>query len=200
MYTLYFLPGACSLATQVVLRELNLPFELKNKNQVDHFRELNPLGTVPVLSAKEEVLTEGAAILIYLLEKHAGSMLPQAQPQRRQVIENLMFANATVHPAYGTLFFIKNTLAEGEAQTAAFRAAATRLEAIWQVVEDKLSVQYFLGGDEVSPVDILLTVYAGWGDYFPVDINIGPKSRAMIARVKQLPSYVASVSAERDAS
>ncbi|MDX1452350.1 MAG: glutathione S-transferase N-terminal domain-containing protein, partial [Oleiphilaceae bacterium] len=60
MYTLYFLPDACSLATQVVLHELNLPVSLVNKQTLVDFNAINPVGTVPVLQKDSKTYTEGA--------------------------------------------------------------------------------------------------------------------------------------------
>ena len=37
MYTLYFLPSACSLATQAILNELNQPVELIHKGEAGNF-------------------------------------------------------------------------------------------------------------------------------------------------------------------
>ncbi len=49
MYTLYYLPDACPLATQVVLHELDQPVEIINMQTVENFSAINPVGTVPVL-------------------------------------------------------------------------------------------------------------------------------------------------------
>ena len=41
----------------------------------------------------------------------------------------------------------------------------------------------YLGGQDISPADILLAVYSRWGDFFPVDIVLGPRSRQMVDAV-----------------
>ena len=46
MYKLYYLPGACSLAIQVVLHELNQPVAIVNKNTIENFNSINPVGVV----------------------------------------------------------------------------------------------------------------------------------------------------------
>ncbi|MBX9915280.1 MAG: glutathione S-transferase N-terminal domain-containing protein, partial [Pseudomonadaceae bacterium] len=75
MYKLYYAPGACSLATHVLLLELGQPVELINKNTVSNFAALNPLGAVPVLVDGDKVLREGAALVLYLLGKHPNNLL-----------------------------------------------------------------------------------------------------------------------------
>ena len=95
MYTLYYLPGACSLATQVVLHELNQAVDIVDIQQLSDFSDINPVATVPVLIDGESTLREGAAILLYLLNKHPSHMLPTSGTDREQAIENILFANAT---------------------------------------------------------------------------------------------------------
>lgn len=200
MYKLYFSPGACSLATQVILRELNQPFELLNKAQIMDYPQINPVGAVPALAAEGKVLTEGAAIILYLLGKHPNDLLPTEPGARQQAIENLMFANATMHPAYGKLFFINSVMDEGDAKRQAFVAAAEQITRLWQQVENSLADQAYMGGKHLSPADILLAVYANWGQFFPVEIPLGPRTQSMIDRVRARPGYQASVAAERQAS
>ncbi|MBN7820064.1 glutathione S-transferase family protein [Bowmanella yangjiangensis] len=200
MYTLYFSQGACSLATQVILRELNLPVVLVSKARLADYQQVNPLGAVPALGVDNKILTEGAAIILYLLNKHPNELLPLAGDARQQAIEDLLFANATVHPAYSKLFFIGSALPDGEAKTQALNAAAEQINKLWNRVETKLANQPYLGGYRPSAADILLAVYESWGQYFPVSIELGPRSQAMIDRIRALPSYQASVAAEQQAA
>jgi glutathione S-transferase len=200
MYNLYFSPGACSLAVQVVLRELGQPFELINKASVANYQQINAVGAVPALEVDGTVLTEGAAIILYLLHKHANDLLPDEASARQQAIQQLMFANATVHPAYGKLFFLNSQLADGAVKQQLLRAAAEQISKLWQLVETRLQSQPYLGGQHYSAADILLAVYAGWGQFFPVTIDIGLRAQAMIDKVRALPGYQAAVAAEQQAS
>lgn len=80
---LYFAPMTCSLSPHIVLRELGLPFELvrvnnQSKRTADghDFREINPKGYVAALVLDNgEVLTEGPAILQFLLDQVPGNTL-----------------------------------------------------------------------------------------------------------------------------
>jgi glutathione S-transferase len=84
---LFYTPGACSLSPHIVLRELGLTFALeavdlktkKTESGAD-FTVINPKGYVPALQLEDgEVLTEGAAIVQYLADKHApGTLAPVA--------------------------------------------------------------------------------------------------------------------------
>jgi len=200
MYKLYYLPDACSLASQVVLRELEQDLELVNIQNINDFAALNPVATVPVLLDKNLTLREGAAVIIYLLEKHKSHMLPSEPMARSVAIRDIMFANATMHPAYSRLFFIANTSATVEAKQEMFDSAAQSITALWDVVEDQLQGQAFLGGNNVSAADIMLTVYSRWAASFPVNISLGVKTSQMIEAVLALPSFQQSLHAEHQQS
>lgn len=189
MYKLYFVPSACSLATQVVLNELKQPVEIINKADVTNFHDINPVGTVPVLVNEDQVYAEGAAVMLHLLERHPNNLFPADGQARQTAIQNIMFANATMHPAYSKLFFIANTDLNESAQNAAFETAAKAINHLWQVVEHRLTNQSFFGGDRLSAADIMLSVYSRWGDSFPVEIIIGPKTKAMIDHIIAMPSF-----------
>lgn len=67
-YTLYYKPGACSMAMHVILNELNVPFEAVKQDDLKapDFLKLNPRGQVPLLIVDGEPVKEGAAIITYL--------------------------------------------------------------------------------------------------------------------------------------
>ena len=73
MLTLYYAPGACSLAAHIVLEELGQPYRPQRMNlaqgeqkTADYLR-IHPLGRVPALTLEDGThLTENTAILPYL--------------------------------------------------------------------------------------------------------------------------------------
>lgn len=189
MYTLYCLPGTCSIASEVVLHELNQPVKIVMRSEVADYAAINPMGSVPALVDGDNIICEGAAIILHLLSKHQSPMLPAAGMARTKAIESIMFANATMHPAYGRLFFLKRVMPEGEVKMQTLQAAADAVSKVWQAAEQRLGDKLFLDGDKPGAADILLAVYARWGAYFPVNISIGPKATKMLAAVSALPSF-----------
>ena len=200
MYTLYFIPGACSLATEAILNELDQESTLVHKLDADHFETLNPVGTVPVLVDGDKVLNEGVSIILHLLNKHKNNLIPESGETRHRAIENMMFANATMHPAYGRLFFAQSNLGNAATRQQVFDSAAVAINKLWQVVEAKLEHTPYLGGQDISPADILLAVYSRWGDFFPVDIVLGPNSRRMVDAVLKRDSMQRAIQREQDYS
>lgn len=200
MYRLYFMKGACSLATQIIMRELGVSFELVDKASVPDFTAINPVGAVPALEVDGQVVTEGAAIILHLLRQHPDQTLAKRFVEDERQLQDLMFANATMHPAYGRLFFLGPRMSDGTIKDQLFNAVAAEITRLWTVVEGKLEGRRFLGGDEPSPADILLAVYANWGHYFPIDITIGPRATAMIEAVQQRESFRLSQAAEQDSA
>lgn len=200
MYTLYFLPGACSLATQVLLRELGQEVRLIHKNTVPDFQHLNPSQQVPVLQHKGETLTEGAAIMLCLLKRHANNIWPTTPSAEQAALTDLLFANATMHPAYGRLFFISRHIEDGEQQRRAYAAAAAAITLLWQQVERRLQHQPYLAGGEFGVADLLLAVYSRWGQFFPISITLGPRTQLMLSNVIARSSFQQALLAEQQTS
>lgn len=110
---LYYSPGACSLATHIVLRELDLPFELERVDTATgrtetgaDFRAINPKGYVAVLELDDgQVLTESTALLQYVadLRPEAG-LAPEGGLARARLQEQLNFTSSELHKAFGPLF------------------------------------------------------------------------------------------------
>lgn len=198
MYTLYFLPDACSLAIHSILNELELPLELVHRQDAVDFERLNPAVTVPVLTRDDQVLNEGVAIVMQLMEQHDNQLLPRSGAFRQRALENMLFANASMHPAYGRLFFIDSAITDPIARQQAFVAAVVQINALWQAVETRLQGQPYLGGEQISPADFFLAVYSRWGAAFPVEIEVGALARGMIERVLERDSVQLAIQREQE--
>src|SRR5215468_2107536 len=105
MLTLYYAPGACSLAAHIVLEESGETYEArrvdfsKAEQRSEAYLKINPLGRVPVLALDSgEPLTENTAILPYL-GKRFGLWPKDALGEARALSWIGLFA-ASVHPAH----------------------------------------------------------------------------------------------------
>ena len=76
---LYYMPGACSLASHIVLEWLGKPYETHKLSRDElkgpEFLKINPLGAVPALADGDWTLTQNVAILEYLAEQAPQSKL-----------------------------------------------------------------------------------------------------------------------------
>jgi glutathione S-transferase len=107
MLTLYFAPGASSMAVHIALHEIGARFEgkpmsFKNGDlRSPSFLALNPEGKVPTLLIDRLPLTEVAAILFYLARRFPEArLLPPDDPDAEaQALSWMSFIASTLHPA-----------------------------------------------------------------------------------------------------
>src|SRR4051812_12408097 len=106
MLTLYFAPGASSMAPHIALFETGAVFEgrplsfRRDENKTPEYLAINPLGQVPTLVIDGRPLTEVAAILFYLARRYPqAGLIPEDAEGQAQVISWMSFIAATVHPA-----------------------------------------------------------------------------------------------------
>jgi glutathione S-transferase len=107
MLTLYFTPGASSMAPHIALHEVGAPFEshhislARNEHRTPAYLAINPEGKVPALLVDGRLMTEVAGILFYLARRYPdANLLPTGDIEAEaQAISWMSFIAATVHPA-----------------------------------------------------------------------------------------------------
>ena len=106
MLTLYFTPGASSMAPHIALHELDAAFDARpirldgKQNHAPDYLALNPEGKVPTLLIDGRPLTEVAAILFYLARRFPqAALLPRDIEAEAQALSWMSFIAATLHPA-----------------------------------------------------------------------------------------------------
>lgn len=203
MYKLYYSPGACSMAIHVALNECNAEVQLEKvdmmagQNRSPEFLKLNPRGQVPVLVDGNQVIREGAAQMIHILEKHKSPLLPESGQDRDLALEWLMFGNATLHPAYARVFFLKKNGPEDSTKDVLMETAVKMINKLWEEVETRLNNSTYICGEDLTIADILLTVIANWSPMVPKPIVIGAKTKAMFQKVIDRPAYKKALETEQ---
>ena len=198
---LYYKPGACSLASHIVLQEAGIACELdrvdteagKTEHGLD-FRAINPSGYVPALELEDgDVLTEGAAILQYLADRFpATGLAPQSGTlERAKMQQHLNFVASELHKAFSPFF------AASPPQGPAKDAALSKLDDKMRVFDDHLSDgRAHLLGQKFSVADAYLFVVANWTNFLGIDLTQWPNVSAFVTRVAARPSAQAAMRAE----
>ncbi len=105
MLTLYYAPGACSLASHIVLEESGEKYEAKRvdlgkgEQRTEGYLKIHPLGRVPALILDGgEPLTENTAILPYLGKRFG--LWPKDPIAEARALSLIGFFASSVHPAH----------------------------------------------------------------------------------------------------
>ncbi|KAA6405951.1 glutathione transferase GstA [Candidatus Tokpelaia sp.] len=192
---LYFMPGACSLASHIILHELGVEHNLirvdgASKRTADgkDYLQINPNGYVPALQLDDgRVLTEGPAILQYLADSHADKDLaPQCGSFERAKLQQwLNYTGTELHKNFGPLFAAAATPAEKQAATA-------KLEKRLQSVERQLEKTPYLLGDKFSVADAYLYVILRWASQLSLPLESFPSIRHYQERLAKRPGIIAA--------
>lgn len=194
-YTLYYKPGACSMAVHIVLNELGVPFDAVKQTDLKapEFLKLNPRGQIPLLIVDGEPVKEGAAILTYLVDTHdsAGVLMPKSGVPRAKALEWLMWCNASLHPACSKVFWLSKAGLEDSVKAELSKIFAGQVQALWDEADARLAKTKYLAGDSITVADILLAVIANWGVGVP-----GSNIKRVLKEVSTRPAYQKALQVE----
>lgn len=104
MLTLYYSPGACSMASHIALEETGEPYNAKetslatNEHKTPEYLAINPRGKVPALDVGGEVITENTAILSYIGKRFPETkMFPEDPMEQARCISQMAWFSNTPH-------------------------------------------------------------------------------------------------------
>lgn len=132
MYTLYYAPGACSLAVHIALNWTGAKYRTVQSNPGDpEYLKINPAAAVPALDiGQADALTQCSAILHYLAARFPTAKLGDDSTQERAADLNRWsaFITGDLHPAFFPVFMPQRyTLSEEEFALEQVRAAGMQL-------------------------------------------------------------------------
>jgi glutathione S-transferase len=173
---LYYFAGACSLATHIVLEWLDTPYETAKldlaRTKSAEFLALNPNGAVPLLVDGDFVLSQNAAILYYLAERHpAARLLGDGTPRgRADVLRWLCLLNSDVHPAFKPIFKPSRFHTDPSLAKAIVDTARTHVREYLELLDGRLQGRDWLA-NERSIADPYLFVLLRWSIKLKVELS-----------------------------
>lgn len=171
MMTLFYSPGACSLASHIVLEEMGAAYEThpvilaKGEQNAESYRKVNPRGKVPALRFEDgAVLTENVAILTYLARmKPEAGLMPSDPAAEARCLSMMAWFSNTVHPAFAHVArparFAEDQSAHDTLQATGRRTFQDCLQEIDAAVAGRTWMQ----GDQFTVCDPYALVFYGWG-------------------------------------
>ncbi|MBL8907634.1 MAG: glutathione S-transferase family protein [Rhizobiales bacterium] len=170
MYKLYNVKTWGSLAPHCVLEELGVPYQniWMTPEQVrdPKFKEISPLGLVPVLGLPDgRPIVESAAIIAFLTDAHADKKLAPApgEADHAEYLSFLVFMSVNLYQMFSVLY-APGMLADTDAEKATVtRRATENANAIFDLIEARLAKEgpYILG-ERFSAADIYLFMLSLW--------------------------------------
>jgi GST-like protein len=195
-YVVYGQKGTGSVPVEATLLLLGEPYELRQPASwespesghlnAEAMARVNPMQQVPALVLPDgELMTESAAILIHLADSHPAARLAPApdDPKRPAFLRWMIFVAAQI---YGQVWARDDPtrLAADEAHKAVIRErTAERMAYCWRMMDAQVSPGRYILGDDLSVLDLYVTVVSGWGPRRPRFYQEAPKMADVVRRV-----------------
>jgi glutathione S-transferase len=194
--TLYFSPGAVSLATHIAFEEAGLPYRLEpilikeNQQRSERYLQIHPLGRLPAVEVEPGViLTETPALLGYLADQlPALELLPKDPLQRARANEWMSLFSSSVHISFVTHFRPARYTADEAAMAALKVDGKQRFFAMLQHVEARLPEQGYIFGERFSLVDSYAFVFYLWGRRIELPVEQLPRYTRLASAVMARPA------------
>jgi glutathione S-transferase len=170
MLTLYYSPGACSMASHIGLEETGAPYEpkqtllAKGEHRTEGYLRINPRGKVPALSVDGEVITENTAILTYLAKQFPDkNLLPGDPVEEARCISMMAWLSNTVHPAYRQTMRPERFAEDEVAHASVKETGRKTFFACCQEIDSLLQGKEWIMGSQYTVADPYMLVFYGWG-------------------------------------
>jgi len=198
---LHYQPGACSMASHIILNELGVSFDLDKTDTVtckteagEDFRKISPNGYVPALITDNgDIITETPAVLQYLADQSPGAGLapPNGTMARTRLQEVLNFLSSELHTSFRPFFsgVELDDAARSKAEAGVGRCAA-------HIERSLADGRTFLLGDTFTVADAYAFVVLNWAGFVGISLDAHPKAQTYVARIAARPASIKAMVAE----
>ena len=196
MYKLYGFKGSGSAAIEMALDAAGAVYtktdvaSWDSSTPVHELSVVNPLLQIPALVLPDKtILTESAAILIYLADAYpSAGIIAQSPMQRAKTIQGLIYLTANCYPAVGIIDFPERwTASKDPAELEHVRnGTRNRLNYLWEVFTDSFTGSPYLSGPQPGVLDFLAVTI---GRMFKVKDYLAESRPAFYALLSKLESH-----------
>ncbi len=190
--TIYGAQATGSVPIEAALTLLDQRYELVDGEGPDRYDitgEINPLRQIPTLVLLGgEVMTESAAILIWLADRYPeGRLAPTPLHRRRAAyLRWMIFVSSAI---YG-LAWVRNDplrlVSDASQGPIVLQRIAERRSQCWRAMDEQIQPGQYILGDELSVLDLYVTVISRWS----------PRRNAFYAAAPRMAEIVRRVDAE----
>ncbi len=167
MLTLYYAPGACSMAAHIVLEESGEKYEPRKvdlaggEQRTEAYLKMNPLGRVPVLGLDDGTpLTENTAILPYLGKRF--DLWPKEALADAKALSLIGYFASSVHPAHAHVGRPERYTADASAFPGIKEAGLKTFHTYLKQIDTMLAGREWFS-DKYSVLDPYGFVFYTWG-------------------------------------
>jgi GST-like protein len=194
--TVYGAEGSGSVAVELTLTLLDIPYQVVEavtwveKAAQERVAVVNPARQVPaIIFPSGEIMTESAAILIYLADLHPEARLAPApnDPKRAQYLRWMSYVSSAIY----SWFWAKGdpmrlALRPGDGPAMVDRIH-DRIAACWRMMDEQITPGRYILGDEMTVLDIYVTVISRFGPWRNRFYKTAPKLSAIVRRIDADP-------------
>ena len=183
MFTLYYTPGTCALASHIALEEAGADYELKrvdfaqNEQRQAHYLAINPKGRVPTMVTPRGTLTETPAMLAFIAQSYPKARLaPLDDPFAFAELQAFnSYLCSTLHVAHAHRMRGYRWADDPEAIRAMQKKIPESVGACWDLVERHMFKGPWALGEQYTIADPYLFTLAQWMEGDSVDPARFPK-------------------------
>ena len=183
------------MAPHAALAEIGDDYELVLVDRGDDgsvppsYLALNPWGTVPTLEDGPLVLTESAAILLHLADRHPAAALAPAPGtrERSEFYRWLMYLTNTVQPSFLRWFYPERYTSDADGYEAIRASESARLDEHLDSLDGELADRPWLVGEERTAADLFLFMLTRWGRNLEPAAWARPNLRGHFTRLLERP-------------
>jgi GST-like protein len=188
-YVAYGWKGTGSVPVEAALLLLGEPYEVVERGPSEDRPAGNPMQQVPVLVLPNgELMTESAAILIHLADSHPAARMSPAldDPRRPAFLRWMTYVSAQIY----ALVWVRDDPSRLAAEEAAHKAVilertAERMAYCWRMMDAQVSPGDYILGEDLSVLDLYVTVVSDWGPRRARFYQEAPKMAEVVRRVDQ---------------
>ena len=200
--TLYGAKGSGAVAVEAALRLAGQDYDLidsytfdpDDRESGDKVLAANPMRQVPALVLQSgEIVTESAAILVWLAEQHPGARLgpPPGDAKRAQFLRWMSFVSSAIYSLYWVKDDPSRLVPDRAGHAALEQRVLDRIAGCWAIMEGQVAPGRYLLGDELSVLDLYVAVVSRFNPRRERFYEVAPRMGEIVRRVDEDPRLTA---------